>query len=336
MKCLEGLKLKNEFQKLLDLIHQSEKILITSHENPDGDALGSMLAFGLGLEKLGKKVELYNVDGVPEMLEFLPCASRIKNSLSLVKGPFDIAFAVDCTAVSRAGVEFENFAATDNCKTVVIIDHHETVDSDVDLSILDSGASSTGVLIYKILESLDVNIDTPIAENIYTTIVSDTGSFSYSNTKSETLRIAADLIDIGVEPSKISQAIYENEPLRKLELLKLVMPTLDITEDNKIASIFVSRKMLAETGTTRQDTEGMVNIPRSIKGVDTALMFRQEGNENKPLWKVSLRSKGEVNVARIAEKFGGGGHASAAGCSLKGQIEEVKALMITSVKETLV
>jgi len=328
--------LKSEFQKLLNLILESEKILITSHENPDGDALGSMLSFGQGLETIGKKVELYNVDGVPEMLEFLPNSSRIINSLSLLKGPFDIAFAVDCTATSRAGKEFEDYANSENCKNVVIIDHHETVSSDVDLSVLDSKASSTGILIYKILKALDVELNTSIAENIYTTIVSDTGSFSYSNTNSETLRIAADLIDLGADPSRISQALYENEPLRKLELLKLVMPTLDITEEKNIASIYVNKRMLIETGTTRQDTEGMVNIPRSIKGVDVALMFRQEGTEDEPEWKASLRSKGKVNVAKIAEGFGGGGHARAAGCSIKGSIDEVKAKVISCVKEDLV
>ena len=328
--------MKSEFRKLLDLILESEKILITSHENPDGDALGSMLSFGQGLEIIGKKVELYNVDGVPEMLEFLPNSSRIINSLSLLKGPFDIAVAVDCTATSRAGKEFEEFANSENCKNVVIIDHHETVSSDVDLSVLDSKASSTGILIYKILKALDVQINTSIAENIYTTIVSDTGSFSYSNTNSETLRIAADLIDLGADPSRISQSLYENEPLRKLELLKLVMPTLDITEEKNIASIYVNKQMLIETGTTRQDTEGMVNIPRSIKGVDVALMFRQEGTEDEPEWKASLRSKGKVNVAKIAEGFGGGGHARAAGCSIKGSIDEVKAKVISCVKEVLV
>lgn len=328
--------MKSEFQKLLNLILESEKILITSHENPDGDALGSMLSFGQGLETIGKKVELYNVDGVPEMLEFLPNSSRIINSLSLLKGPFDIAFAVDCTATSRAGKEFEDYANSENCKNVVIIDHHETVSSDVDLSVLDSKASSTGILIYKILKALDVELNTSIAENIYTTIVSDTGSFSYSNTNSETLRIAADLIDLGADPSRISQALYENEPLRKLELLKLVMPTLDITEEKNIASIYVNKRMLIETGTTRQDTEGMVNIPRSIKGVDVALMFRQEGTEDEPEWKASLRSKGKVNVAKIAEGFGGGGHARAAGCSIKGSIDEVKAKVISCVKEDLV
>jgi phosphoesterase RecJ-like protein len=327
--------LKSEIQKLEDLIRESKNILITSHENPDGDALGSMLSLGLGLKKIGKEVTFYNKDGVPEILDFLPHSENIVSSLSSVSGLFDIAFALDCTATSRAGIEFEEYAKSENCKNVVIVDHHETTGSDADLHLLDQNASSTGIIIYRILNSLDIELDKSIAENIYTTIVSDTGSFSYSNTNSDTLRIAAELVDIGVDPSQISQALYENEPLRKLELFKLVIPTLEITEDKIIASIFVDKKMFHETATTRQDTEGMVNIPRSIKGVDVAMLFRQEGQDSDPEWKVSLRSKGRVNVAKIAEGFGGGGHARAAGCSLKGSIQEVKSIVISSVQEAL-
>lgn len=322
----------NEFEKVLGLIGESNRVLITSHQNPDGDALGSMLALGLGLEKIGKDVVFYSKDGVPEILEFLPHSDKIVSSINEIEAPFDIAFAVDCTATSRAGAKFEEYAKSENCKNVVIVDHHETGSSSGDLHLLDQNASSTGIIIYRILNSLDIELDKSISENIYITIVSDTGSFSYSNTNSDTLRIAAELVDIGVDPSKISQALYENEPLRKIELLKLVIPTLDITEDKKIASIFVDKDMFQETGATREDTEGMVNIPRSIKGVEVAILFRQEGDLE---WKISLRSKGSVNVAKIAEGFGGGGHAGAAGCSLEGNIADVKTKVISTIREGL-
>ena len=203
------------------------------------------------------------------------------------------------------------------------------------MHILDSAASSTGVIIYRILKFLGIEIDQAIAQNIYTTIVSDTGSFRYSNTNTETFNIAAELVQKGVDPSEISQALYENEPLRKIELFKLAIPTLEITADKSIASIYVDKDMFKETGTTRQDTEGFVNIPRSIKGVEVSLLFREEGKAGDQDWKISLRSKGRVNVAKIAESFGGGGHARAAGCSLKGTIEEVKSLVIGSVQEAL-
>jgi phosphoesterase RecJ-like protein len=146
------------------------------------------------------------------------------------------------------------------------------------------------------------------------------------------LKIAAELVQGGADPSQISQALYENEPLRKIELLKLVIPTLDITENKNIASIFVDKDMFQETGTTREDTEGMVNIPRSIKGVEVAILFRQEGDSE---WKMSLRSKGNLNVAKIAESFGGGGHARAAGCSVQGNILDVKNKVISTIEEAL-
>ncbi len=322
----------SEYNKLNELIGQSKKILITSHENPDGDALGSMLSLGLGLLKLNKEVVFYNKDGVPEILDFLPHSEEIIDSLDSLSGPFDIVFAVDCSGTYRAGKEFERYAKSENCLNLVIIDHHETTGSNADIHILDTNASSTGIMIYRILKSLDVEIDESISKNIYTTIISDTGSFNYSNTSSETFRVAAELVDAGADPSEISQALYENEPLRKLELFKLVIPTLDITPGKTIASIFVDKEMFSETGTTREDTEGMVNIPRSIKGVQVAMLFRQEKGED---WKISLRSKGQVNVAKIAEGFGGGGHARAAGCSLKGSISEVKSEVIRSIEEAL-
>ncbi len=323
----------NEIEKVLVLIGESKRVLITSHQNPDGDALGSMLALGLGLEKIGKDVVFYSKDGVPEILEFLPHSDKIVNSINGIESSFDIAFAVDCTSTSRAGAEFEEYAKSENCKNVVIVDHHETTGADADLRLLDQAASSTGMIIYRVLKSLAVEMDESISENIYTTIVSDTGSFSYSNTNSETLRVAAELVDSGADPSKISQALYENEPLRKIELFKLVIPTLDMTEDKKIASIFVDKDMFQKTGATREDTEGMVNIPRSIKGVKVAILFRQEGDSE---WKISLRSKGSVNVAKIAEGFGGGGHAGAAGCSLEGNMADVKTKVISTIKEGLI
>lgn len=322
----------SDYDKLNLLIGESKKILITSHENPDGDALGSMLSLGLGLRKINKEAVFYIKDGVPETLEFLSHSDEIVNSLDSLSGPFDIAFALDCTSTSRAGKEFKEYAKSENCKNVVIIDHHLTTGSEADLHILDSTASSTGLIIYRILKFLDIEIDESISLNIYTTILSDTGSFNYSNTNSETFRVAAELVDCGADPAQISQALYESEPLRKIELLKLVIPSLEITEDKTIASIIVNKSMFYETKTTKEDTEGMVNIPRSIKGVEVAMMFRENGEED---WKLSLRSRGRVNVAKIAESFGGGGHARAAGCSIRGSISEVKSKVISSVQEAL-
>jgi len=324
-----------EFDSILELIKVSKRVLISSHENPDGDAIGSTLALGLALEQMGKEVVLYNKDGVPELLRFLPQSEKIRVSLKEVEGTFDLAFAVDCTGTSRAGEEFEDFLKTGRCGKVVIMDHHQTNNSSADFRLLDPRSSSTGIIIYSVLKRLPVEINPDIAENIYTTIIGDTGSFRYSNTNPDTFRAAAELVEHGADPAEISQALFESEPLRKLKLIGLILPTLDVSEDKKIASVFVDKQMFAETGARREDTEGIVNIPRSIKGIEVALMFREETGKDGALWKVSFRSKGAVDVARIAEEFGGGGHKRAAGCSVHGTLSEAKSRIIESIREVL-
>lgn len=327
--------MRNELNEIAEEIRGTQRVLITSHENPDSDALGSMLALGLGLNKLGIEVTLYNKDGVPEVLGFLPRSELIVSAIDDIEGTFDLCFVLDCPTTDRAGKEFVEYLSKGTCSKVIIIDHHQTTSTAENLSLLDTEASSTGVLIYSILKNVGVEIDSSIAENLYTTIVGDTGSFRYSNTNSETFSISAELVQAGAEPEKISQALYESEPIKKLKLLGLVLPTLQVAANNRIASLYAERTMFEITGTNREDTEGMVNIPRSIKGVEVALLFRQEANNLGPLWKVSLRSKGGVDVSRIAENFGGGGHKKAAGCNISGELSEVMQKIYDSVIEAL-
>lgn len=327
--------MKSEMNIILGLIGDAERVMITSHENPDGDAIGSMLALGLGIEQTGKEVVYYNKDGVPETLRFLPHSERVVNSLDAVEGTFDLVFAVDCTGTNRAGSEFEDFLKTGRCGKVVIMDHHQTNNSSADFHLLDPHSSSTGIIVYSVLKRLPVEITRDIADNIYTTIIGDTGSFRYSNTNPDTFRVAAELVERGADPARISEALFENEPLRKLKLISLALPTLEVSGDNKLASVYVDKGMFDRSGARREDTEGIVNIPRSIKGVEVAVFFREEAGNDRSLWKVSFRSKGQVDVAKIAESFGGGGHYRAAGCSLAGDLGEVKKRIFESLRGVL-
>lgn len=327
--------MKSELDTIVALVRESNRILITSHENPDGDAIGSMIGLGIGLKKIGKDVFLYNKDGVPELLEFLPHTESVHASLKNIDENFDIAFAVDCTGISRVGEEFEEFVKSGRAGRVIIVDHHQTNSSSADFHLLDPGSSSTGVIIYSLLKALSVEIDSAIAKNLYTTIIGDTGSFRYSNTNSETFRIAAELVEHGADPYEISEALFESEPLRKLELIGLVLPTLNLAGDKRIASVVIDKDMFEQTGTSRQDTEGIINIPRSIKGVEVAVLFREENGNGSTRWKISLRSKGQVDVAKIAESFGGGGHKKAAGCSISGNLSDVKERIFGSINEVL-
>jgi phosphoesterase RecJ-like protein len=326
----------SDLEKIIQVVRTGRRFLITSHENPDGDAIGSMLALGLSLERIGKEVVFYNKDGTPQLLRFLPGSEKVSSSLNNIDGSFHATFIVDCTDTSRVGEKFERFKSLGRCGTTIIIDHHQTSKPSADLYLLNPKASSTGMIIYSLLKALSLEITPEVAENLYTTIVVDTGSFRYENTTPETFKIAAELVELGASPWEVSQALYEREPLRKLKLLGLVLPTLEVTEDRRIASVVVRKDMFKMTGTTKEDTEGFVNFPRAINGIEVAVLFREEeSSSTDSRWKVSLRSKGRVNVATIAEKFGGGGHERAAGCSILGALSDVKHKIFSSINEAL-
>lgn len=322
----------SDFREVGEIIRKSNRVLVTSHENPDGDAIGSMLGLGLGLESIGKEVFFYNNDGVPSHLKFLPGSDRVHYALDSIPGIFDSTLIVDCTDVGRVGARFQDELGSGRFGTSVIIDHHQTRKPSADLHLLVPDASATGEIVYFLLRCLSIKPTKDVATNLFAAILSDTGSFHYSNTTPRALRVAAELVEFGASPVEISQAIYENEPIRKIRLLALSLDTLEVTDDGRVASIVVTKDMFGEAGASRADTEGFVNIPRSIKGVEVALVFRQEGDS---LWKVSLRSKGKVNVASLAEKFGGGGHEKAAGCTLSGELGDVKRILYSQIKGAL-
>lgn len=326
----------NEVESIANVINENKKFLITSHENPDCDAIGSTLSLGLALKSLEKEVVLYNKNEVPTHLKFLPNWDEVKNDVKNLGTNIDCFIILDCTDTIRPGFEFHNYIESVSEKPKIIIDHHKTNNKDIELCWVDSNAASTGILVYKLLKELRIDITKGIADCILATIIGDTGSFKYSNTNSEALLIASVLVDLGGDPEKISQSLYENESVSKIRLLSEALKTLEIDETNRIASVYVDSKMFSVTNTKREDTEGIVNIPRSIKGISVAMLIRQEKNdEQSHAWKVSLRSKEDVDVSEIASKFGGGGHHKAAGFSIRGQIEQVRAIVVKTVRKAL-
>ena len=310
---------------LLKLIKTNKKFLIASHISPEGDAIGSSIALALGLEKMGKSVYVINRDPVPDILKFLPSAKIVTRKIP--SGKFDVMFIVDCPNMERTGLK--NLRA----KITVTIDHHLLLSQVIpkqSLNLIDPKASATGELVYKLLHSLHVTIDKAMATNLYTAILTDTGGFRYSNTTPESLKIASRLVAAGADPWEITKEVYENFSFNRLRLVSLCLPTIE--KKGKITSITVTRDMLKKTNTSIEDTESIVDFPRQIKGSEVALLFRED---RKNLYKISLRSKGKVNVAKIAKTFGGGGHANAAGCKLTGSLREIKEKIFKAVKSAI-
>lgn len=315
-----------------------KSLLLASHESPDCDALGSMLALGHGLSSIGKRIEMYSSDSIPDHLKFLPGWKNIVTDLSILKEEkYELIVLLDCTDVHRPGKAFGELISNFN-KTLVIIDHHFTNNSDCDIHLLDYNAACTGILVYKLLKRCNIEISKDIANCILSAIIGDTGSFRYSNTNSEALKISGELLETGADLTMVTRSIYENEPLKKIKLISEAISTLEVDDTTKIASIYVDESMYKRTGTTKEDTEGIVNIARSINGVSVGVFFKQDcanGSDRILNWKVSLRSKYDVDVSKIAQRFGGGGHVKAAGLSIEGSIKSVKDRVLQFVKEAV-
>lgn len=322
-------------ESLANIINSGNKFLLVSHENPDCDAIGSVLGLKYGLESMGKNIYCYNRSGVPEHLRFIPGSDQIKNHLDSSDLSFDAVFILDSADLSRAGDEIEQLTKESQIKNFVIIDHHKTNVIKFGNVFIDENASSTGILIYKLLKDLSVGITSDIAKCLYTTIVGDTGSFQYSNTNPEALSIASELVECGADPEEVSIELFESEPARKIRLLSLILDTLELHNGEKIASLYVTKSMYDKSGSGRGDTEGAVNFARVIKGVMIALLFKEESDGNKQLWKVSIRSKYNIDVSSVAQSFGGGGHQKAAGFVVHGTIDEAKRQVIDKCRGVL-
>ena len=302
------------------------KILITTHKNPDGDAVGSSLGWFNFLKKLGKNVKVIYRDRVPFFFDFIPGIENVETEEE-VKESFDWVIITDVSDPKRTG--FSEIPA----RKSIVIDHHITAEPFTDYAIVEPEISSTCELSYHIMKLIDENlIDLSVAVPIYTGILTDTGGFNYSNTSPETHVVGAELLRKGVNPYEVYSRIFERNRINKLKLLELVLQTLTFELNQKVAHITLFKKFLEETGAYPEEAEGFINYPRSIASVEVAVFFK-EVEEN--YWKVSMRSKGRVNVAEIAKEMGGGGHKMAAGFEAKGNLEEIKKVLLKKLEEAL-
>jgi len=326
------------FDKAVEEIRKGKKFLVVSHVSPEGDAVGSLLGVALALRSIGKDATAYLEDPVPDLFKFLPGAETVVHSLEGA-GPFDATFAVDCGQRERLGKGFVNLKAPGR---VVNIDHHATNDCFGDVNVIVPDASAAGELVYDLCKAADIHINRDIAVNLYVAIHTDTGSFRYSSATADAFIKAGELVRLGAEPWDISRRVYENHPARKYKLLGMVLSTLEIIEaaNNgaegsgipRIATLVVTKDMFRQTGAEKDQADGFVNYARGIEGVDVGVLFRETGQEE---YKVSMRSKGDVDVAEISQGFGGGGHRNAAGFTMKGSLDFVKTEVVAIIKERM-
>ena len=318
----------DKFDKLIDLIDESNSVIIGVHSNPDGDTIGSALSLYYILQKLGKDVDLYSYNSIPFNLKFLPESDKFSNKIRDIN--YDLLLIVDVGTFERVSDEFSSKV---KYKNSAVIDHHVTVSDCCQLKYIDSTAASTGIILYKFIklwkpELLDKNV----AVALYTSIVTDTGSFGFANSSSEAFKIAGELVDAGVKPSFVSQNVFSNQPLEKMKLLARVLSTLTISPNGRWAYIIVTDEMLVSIGAKPDLVEGMINYPRSIDTVKIALQFKEIDENN---YKVSLRSKGNIDIEVLCRELGGGGHKNAAACKISGTLDDVIELMTKKVDKIL-
>ncbi|MEX2580409.1 MAG: bifunctional oligoribonuclease/PAP phosphatase NrnA [Verrucomicrobiales bacterium] len=317
------------FSEIERRIQRASRILVVSHDRPDGDAIGSVVATGMLLEKLGKEVELVNFDRVPESLAFLPGSERIESPRG--RSEADLVIALDSAGRDRINEAVWEFASA--IETVVNIDHHVSNTEFGTLNYVDGESPATGQIVFQLAASAGWEMDREIAENLYAAISTDTGSFRYPSTTSETYRIVATLTDLGVDVGRINQLLYENYPERRVQLLRVMLQNMRMDFDGRCASlslpIAISKTLELAVG----DTEGVIDVVRAIDTVIVAILFEELPDGR---IRVSSRSKDpRCNVGEICAEFGGGGHALAAGARLPGPLQDARERFLAHVSRKL-
>lgn len=325
------LRTNTSLEEIARHLREGTSFAVLSHYRPDGDAIGSTLAVALALKNLGKSVRVLNEDGVPETLKFLPGSEMVEQPGDAFD--VDVVIAVDCATHERLGAKC--IAALAGAKKWINIDHHRSNEDYGDLHFIDSDAPATGEIIFNLLTEAGLPVDVAIGSNIYVAISTDTGSFQYQGTTARTYEIGAALIRLGVDIPTLARETYENYPRRRIELLRGLLNTMEITHGGRVASWGLTNELSASVGMKPEDAEGLIDTMRSIQGVVVAAAFEElPGTDGKI--RLSLRSKdSRVDVGKVCAVFGGGGHPLAAGARLRGPLTEAKTRVFKAIDEAL-
>lgn len=307
---------------MIKAIRAAKSVIIFTHRDPDGDALGCMIAVHLALKGLKKKADMFCCDTLPEMYTFLPHSDKIRTSIDK-SASYDLAIVVDCGDIRRIDCDID---VKSIAKSIINIDHHPDNTKFGDINLIEK-VSSVAEIIYKLFVEMKITITKDIAECLYVGIMTDTGNFRYDYTTPETIDMAATLARAGAEISKIAMAVYETKTMSSVRILGAAMYRLECTDSGKVAWTVLPKQLMDSLGAKSEDLTGLVDHIRSIKGVEVAILFREESDGIK----VNFRSKFEVNVSDIAKQLGGGGHIRASGAIMHGELEEVKQKVLNEV-----
>ncbi len=319
---MKGERFAGEFSGIMELIERHGSVLVTGHVDPDGDCIGSMFAFALMLEEMGKKVVCYAPGEISELFLKLPGASTLVGRDEAAAFRHDLVIALDSPNTART----EEFARACGDGDVINIDHHPTNEMYGCVNVVDGDCAATAVLVYRFFRTAAPGmIDSRIADCLYLGILMDTGGFRFQNVDSEALRIAAELIDHGARAYELAHEFIYVKKFSTLKLLGLVLDSLRLHVGGRAATMEVTREMLERTGTTLKDSEGFVDYGAALDDVELVALLR----ENAPgEIRVSLRSRNHYDVSVLAERFGGGGHMRAAGLTLRTDLETARKTVV--------
>ncbi len=323
-------------ESLLHIIQRTGNIVLATHINPDGDAIGSLLGLANILEKMGKRVYRFSQEPLPAHYMFLPDTGKFQwefndlDDFTRSSGNDILLITLDCGDKKRLG---EAHSELLKIKPVMVIDHHQGNSGFGDYAWIEPHRSSTGEMIFDLARDLQQQLSMKAANCLYAAIITDTGSFRYESTNAHTFSVVKELVSLGVRPHEIAENLYDNYTVGRLQLMQLVLSTLEIHGNGQIAVIRVTREMFDKTSTTMVETENFINLPRSIQAVEVAVFLKEASGG---MVSASLRAKGGCDLSNVASVFGGGGHRNAAGFrQSEMSVDEVKKRLLPVLKKEL-
>ena len=302
--------------ELVDRIRQCRRFVVASHQRPDGDAIGSAMAMALALGELGKEAVVVTDAIPPVFLQPFPHVDTIRVTPEIAE-PFDAALIMECSELGRTGVRGLERSP------IVNIDHHPGNSGYGAVNWIDESAAACGEMAFELIEALGVRLTPDIATHVYLAILTDTGSFHFSHLTPRTYDIARRCVEAGADPQWIARTHYDSNSLARVRIFGAVMNGMVIVDEGRVALLHITRQTMADLGGTNDDLEGLINFPLTVKDIEAVAFFKEVGDGE---WRVSLRSKGPVNIGAIARQHAGGGHTNAAGCSASGKIDDVQRL----------